>query len=117
MNNECACWEARQHGVDLKDILSTIKSNAGKRAAKESADRPSAEAFSKKQGADASFPKKTKREVNLAEKKKKESYNAVPPAAFGAGKDKDNNGGCLYCFGGRGHADNPRDHCWVGGLG
>ena len=52
--------------MDLKDILSTIKANASKKAARETGDRPALNLSPKKVGTDSPNPKKTKREINLA---------------------------------------------------
>ncbi|KAK3265525.1 hypothetical protein CYMTET_25798 [Cymbomonas tetramitiformis] len=68
-----SCWEAAQHGLDLKAIRGSIKKMAAV------ADAQHGDTESRKR-ADAPSPsKKIKKEVSAAERTKKPPYNNAPP--------------------------------------
>ncbi|KAK3243650.1 hypothetical protein CYMTET_46707 [Cymbomonas tetramitiformis] len=96
-----ACWEAEQHGLDLKAIKGTLKMHNSK--AMELNDSPA----TKQQSGSPSQSKKIKKKINSAERTKKH-YSKVPsPAATGS------DGRCLHCFGGSYHATKPTT-CFTG---
>ncbi|KAK3274948.1 hypothetical protein CYMTET_16901 [Cymbomonas tetramitiformis] len=102
ITRRCGCqystWEARQHGLDLKAIKNSIKKieSAGE-------GQPGELESSKK--AETPPSKKMKKEVNVAERAKKTSYNKTPPPAEGVRtNDKPK---CLRCFGGGWHESDP----------
>ncbi|KAK3273151.1 hypothetical protein CYMTET_18608 [Cymbomonas tetramitiformis] len=102
ITRRCGCqystWEARQHGLDLKAIKNSIKKieSAGE-------GQPGELESSKK--AETPPSKKMKKEVNVAERTKKPSYNKTPPPAEGTRtNDKPK---CLRCFGGGWHESDP----------
>ncbi|KAK3250351.1 hypothetical protein CYMTET_40265 [Cymbomonas tetramitiformis] len=102
ITRRCGCqystWEARQHGLDLKAIKNSIKKieSAGE-------GQPGELESSKK--AETPPSKKMKKEVNVAERTKKTSYNKTPPPAEGTRtNDKPK---CLRCFGGGWHESDP----------
>ncbi|KAK3247245.1 hypothetical protein CYMTET_43249 [Cymbomonas tetramitiformis] len=102
ITRRCGCqystWEARQHGLDLKAIKNSIKKIESSEVAQSGEPENSKKV-------DTSPSKKMKKEVNVAERAKKASYNKTPPPAEGVRtNDKPK---CLRCFGGGWHESDP----------
>ncbi|KAK3270242.1 hypothetical protein CYMTET_21347 [Cymbomonas tetramitiformis] len=87
-----------EHGLDLKAIKNSIKK------VESAVDGQSGDPEGKKK-VDTSPSKKMKKEVNVAERATKPTYNnAPPPAERSRTNDKRK---CLRCFGGGWHESNP----------
>ncbi|KAK3281301.1 hypothetical protein CYMTET_10903 [Cymbomonas tetramitiformis] len=102
ITRRCGCqystWEARQHGLDLKAIKNSIKKIESSEVAQSGEPENSKKV-------DTPPSKKMKKEVNVAERAKKASYNKTPPPAEGVRtNDKPK---CLRCFGGGWHESDP----------
>ncbi|KAK3261196.1 hypothetical protein CYMTET_29883 [Cymbomonas tetramitiformis] len=90
-----SCWEALQHGLDLKAIRASIKKvNAV-------SDTQHEDSEGKKRVETPSPSKKIKKEVNNAERAKK-TYHSIPPPGNGGTEGK-----CLRYFGGGFHCKQP----------
>ncbi|KAK3252588.1 hypothetical protein CYMTET_38121 [Cymbomonas tetramitiformis] len=103
-----ACYEAKQHGVDLVLLNSQIKKHALAKAGAESVAEQAPE--KKKQPA---TPGKNKWEAAAGERQKDYSKTPPPTASKGGQNNANTNVYCPTCYGGRQHASNPAD-CWTG---
>ncbi|KAK3242037.1 hypothetical protein CYMTET_48249 [Cymbomonas tetramitiformis] len=93
-----------EHGLDLKAIKNSIKK------VESAVDGQLGDPESKKK-VDTPPSKKIKKEVNAAERSKKQTYNNAPPPAEGSrANDKPK---CLRCFGGGWHESSP-EQCRCG---
>ncbi|KAK3244710.1 hypothetical protein CYMTET_45690 [Cymbomonas tetramitiformis] len=103
-----SCWEAGQHELDLRAIKDSIKKVDAV------ADGRHGDTENKKRADTPSPSKKIKKEVNAAERAKRQAYNNTPPPTQqpegGAVKNKPK---CLRCFGGGFHDQHP-DQCRSG---
>ncbi|KAK3247547.1 hypothetical protein CYMTET_42952 [Cymbomonas tetramitiformis] len=102
ITRRCGCqystWEARQHGLDLKAIKNSIRKI-------EAAQGGQSGDLEDSKKAETPPSKKMKKEVNVAERTKKPSYNKTPPPAESTRtNDKPK---CLRCFGGGWHESEP----------
>ncbi|KAK3277909.1 hypothetical protein CYMTET_14118 [Cymbomonas tetramitiformis] len=104
-----ACYEAKQHGVDLVLLNSQIRKHAlAKAGAGSVSEQPTEE--KKKQPV---TPSKNKWEAAAAERQKDYSKTPPPPASKVGQNNNGQNVYCPTCYGGRQHASNPAD-CWTG---
>ncbi|KAK3240385.1 hypothetical protein CYMTET_49747 [Cymbomonas tetramitiformis] len=104
-----ACFEAKQHGVDLVFLNSQIKKHALAKAGAGSVAEQAPEE-KKKQPA---TPGKNKWEAAAGERQKDYSKTPPPTASKGGQNNANTNVYCPTCYGGRQHASNPAD-CWTG---